>query len=221
LSADPPQRDRFYLIHMLECIGDIETYCRSAAIDTDQRTLDAVLRKLQILTESSMRISAELKAAHGEISWRELAGFRNVVVHDYLGIRIERIGPIISSDLPRLKEQLRAILDTPQERGDLRVELTAFVDEHQPGFVRCHLIDANGQRHEFVDKLPVFTDLDLEASSTFPQPGSIRCTVLGRLQDGSGRDLIRISTGQPDRVESTQGQTEFVVPRAQVSARTE
>lgn len=97
---------------MLECIGDIEDYCKDAAIDKDPRTLDAVLRKLQILTESSMRVSAALKAAHSEISWRELAGFRNVVVHDYLGIRVERISPIVDNDLPKLKEQLQAILST-------------------------------------------------------------------------------------------------------------
>jgi len=117
LNADPLDRDRFYLLHMLECIGDIENYCKAAALETDVRTLDAVLRKLQILTESSMRVSAALKAAHSEISWRELAGFRNVVVHDYLGIRVERINPIVDHDLPKLKEQLQAILRAPNSGG--------------------------------------------------------------------------------------------------------
>ncbi len=62
-----------------------------------------------------MRVSAEFKAAHSEISWRELAGFRNVVVHDYLGIRAERISPIVDNDLPKLKEQLQAIVRTLDE----------------------------------------------------------------------------------------------------------
>jgi uncharacterized protein with HEPN domain len=79
---------------MLECIEDIELYCASGDIGSDQRTLDAVLRRLQILTESSTRVSAEVKAAYDQVRWRELAGFRNVVVHDYLGIRVERIWPI-------------------------------------------------------------------------------------------------------------------------------
>ena len=112
MSIDPPERDRFYLLHMLECIADIEKYCEASDIESDQRTMDAVLRKLQILTESSMRVSVELKAAHNEISWRELAGFRNVVVHDYLGIRVERIGPMVNSDLPTLKGQIEAILSS-------------------------------------------------------------------------------------------------------------
>ena len=68
------------------------------------------MRKLQRLTESSKRVSDACKNAHPEIPWRELSGFRNVVVHDYLGIRIERILPIIQQDIPELKMKIRQIL---------------------------------------------------------------------------------------------------------------
>jgi len=95
---------------MLECIDDIERYCASGDMGSDQRTLDAVLRKLQILTESSTRVSAEIKTVYSQVRWRELAGFRNVVVHDYLGIRVERIWPIVREDIPKLKEQILAFL---------------------------------------------------------------------------------------------------------------
>jgi len=95
---------------MLECIDAIEVYCGSEDIASDERTLDATLRKLQLLTESSKRISEELKAAHPTVAWRALAGFRNVVVHDYPGIRIERIIPIVRNDLPALRRQISAIL---------------------------------------------------------------------------------------------------------------
>ena len=72
--------------------------------------MDAVLRRLQILTESSKRVSEELKAKHPDVPWRELSGFRNVVVHDYLAISTERISPIIRRDIPLLKKKLNAIL---------------------------------------------------------------------------------------------------------------
>jgi uncharacterized protein with HEPN domain len=106
----PNERDAFYLAHMLECIGAIESYCATGDVQSDERTLDAVLRRLQILTESSNRVSDELKAAFPDVPWRELAGFRNVVVHDYLAISTERILPIVSRDIPSLKEKLAAIL---------------------------------------------------------------------------------------------------------------
>ncbi len=103
-------RDAFYLAHMLECIESIENYAAAHNIELDELTQDAVLRKLQLLTESSKRVSAERKAAYPLVPWRELAGFRNVVVHDYLGIRIERILPIVRDDIPGLKVQILAIL---------------------------------------------------------------------------------------------------------------
>jgi uncharacterized protein with HEPN domain len=90
--------------------SSILRYSASHSIDSDELTQDAVLRKLQLLTESSKRISAARKAAYPEVRWRELAGFRNVVVHDYLGLRAERILPIVAKDIPVLKEQLEAIL---------------------------------------------------------------------------------------------------------------
>ncbi|MBL8324245.1 MAG: DUF86 domain-containing protein [Rubrivivax sp.] len=47
---------------------------------------DAVIRNLQMLTESSQRLSSEIKATESQIPWRELSGFRNVIVHGYLGV---------------------------------------------------------------------------------------------------------------------------------------
>ena len=109
-------RDAFYLAHMLECIESIERYSASHDIVLDELTQDAVLRKLQILAESSKRVSEVRKAEFSEVRWRELAGFRNVVVHDYLGIRVERILPIVRDDIPALKAQILAILAAIRER---------------------------------------------------------------------------------------------------------
>ena len=67
-------RDTFYLSHMLECItANSSPYCAAGNFESDEWTLDAVLRRLQILTELSKRISGELKAASPAVpgvSWR-------------------------------------------------------------------------------------------------------------------------------------------------------
>ncbi|MGF1514585.1 MAG: DUF86 domain-containing protein, partial [Elainellaceae cyanobacterium] len=55
---------------------------------------DAVLRRLQTIAESSQRLSKELKAQAPGVDWRSLAGFRNILVHDYVdGIDLERVIP--------------------------------------------------------------------------------------------------------------------------------
>ena len=82
--------DKLYLIHIGECIQRIETYVAGGRESFATSTLiqDAVLRNLQTLAESTQRLSNALKAAHPEVNWRDISGFRNVLVHDYLCVAV-------------------------------------------------------------------------------------------------------------------------------------
>lgn len=82
--------------------------CRDAFF-SDRKTQSATLRELQTLAESAQRLSNELREAHPEVPWESIFGFRNVLVHDYLGIRLERIWEIIERDLPAFRTTLEAI----------------------------------------------------------------------------------------------------------------
>jgi uncharacterized protein with HEPN domain len=106
------KQDRLYLIHIGECIERIERYIASghAAFQEDTLIQDAVLRNLHTLTESTQRISDSLKAAHPRVAWREIAQFRNVVVHNYLGVDLARVWDIVQHDLPALKRAVTTIL---------------------------------------------------------------------------------------------------------------
>ena len=63
-----------------------------------------MLRNLQTLAESSLRLSVEIKLTEPQIPWRELAGFRNVIVHGYLGIDLAAVWLVVEHDLPALAE---------------------------------------------------------------------------------------------------------------------
>lgn len=107
--------DRVYLDHILECLRWISVYTAEGrdAFFNDRKTQSAVLRELQIMAESAHRLSGDLKRRHPEVSWQGLAGFRNVLVHDYLGIKPERVWMIIENDVPVLRaaaEDLRRSL---------------------------------------------------------------------------------------------------------------
>jgi len=104
--------DRLYLIHIQEAIERIEEYIEEGEelFLGDRKTQDAVLRNLHTLAESSQRISNGLKEQHTEVDWRILSAFRNVVVHDYLGISLARVWDIVENDLPRLKKNVATIL---------------------------------------------------------------------------------------------------------------
>lgn len=104
--------DRLYLIHISECIGRIEEYVAEGKefFFRDAKTQDAVLRNLQILSGSTQRLSMDLKANYSEIDWKRIAGFRNVLVHDYLGINLVRVWEIVERYLPELKNKVDEIV---------------------------------------------------------------------------------------------------------------
>jgi hypothetical protein len=101
---------------------------------------------------------------------------------------------------------------------NLAVSITGMVDEQQPGWVACIFSDAAGKEHKIVDKVPIFYEGLLDASSQYPIDGYLRCEVLAAWHDSEGRELKRISTVRPDDVESTEKLSEFVVLSKQISS---
>ena len=106
--------DELYLEHIRECIESIEGYTKDThdlnAFLTDRKTQDAVLRNLQVMAESTQRLSADLKASHADIAWGSISGLRNILVHAYLGVNLTTIWRIIQNDLPALKSVVDDIL---------------------------------------------------------------------------------------------------------------
>ncbi len=102
--------DKLYLIHIDECIERIESYVKSIDKKEFMDSMliqDAVIRNLQIMSESTQRLSDNLKDSHSEIDWFKISGFRNVLVHDYLGVDVERVWYVIEKELPALKAAIR------------------------------------------------------------------------------------------------------------------
>ena len=104
--------DHLYLVHITECITRISQYTSEGeqVFLGDTKPQDAVLRNLQTLTESTTRLSGELKGRYPGIDWRAIAGFRNVVVHDYLGIDLREVWNIVVHDLPPLERTIEQML---------------------------------------------------------------------------------------------------------------
>ena len=109
------EADPVYVVHMLECIERVLEYCEGGEASFRQSRLiqDAVIRNLQTMAESSQRLSDSTKAIASEVPWRAISGFRNIIVHDYLGVDIDMVWQVVSAELPALQAQLlkvRAVL---------------------------------------------------------------------------------------------------------------
>ena len=74
--------------------------------------MDAVIRNFEIIGEAANRIPDELKDEYQKINWHKIRGFRNRIVHDYMGIDYEIVWEIICSDLDTLAQDIQEIVDT-------------------------------------------------------------------------------------------------------------
>jgi uncharacterized protein with HEPN domain len=99
-----PEADRVLLAHMRDCLDRIREYtdAERTRFDASRLVQDAVIRNLQTLAESSQRLSNAIKATEPQIPWRELGGFRNVIVHGYLGVDLAAVWLVVEQDLPAL-----------------------------------------------------------------------------------------------------------------------
>ncbi len=99
------------LVHMRDCLDRILEYTNAerTRFDASRLVQDAVIRNLQTLAESSQRLSSEIKGTEPQVPWRELAGFRNVIAHGYLGVDLGAVWLVVEQDLPALNEALKRI----------------------------------------------------------------------------------------------------------------
>ena len=112
------ERDLIYLEHILECTALLQDYTRNGKAEFMASPLvrDAVLRRLQTMAESTQRLSERLKAQAPGVDWRALAGFQNVLVHDYLGgIDLERVWDAVEFYLPGLEQAARELMASEEE----------------------------------------------------------------------------------------------------------
>ncbi len=102
-----------YLNHIAECIARIQGYTDQGrdAFLSNHMMQDAVLRNLQVMAESTIRLPETVKAQSPEVNWKGLSGFRNRLVHDYLGgISLERVWEFIRNDLFVLQSAVSRLL---------------------------------------------------------------------------------------------------------------
>ena len=102
-----------YLEYILKCIHKIEDYTKmdEARFMESSMIQDAVVRNLQVMAESTQRITEEIKSEYPDVEWRGIAGFRNILVHNYLGLDLAKIWEVIERRLPTLKTQIEKILE--------------------------------------------------------------------------------------------------------------
>ncbi|MCU7960470.1 MAG: DUF86 domain-containing protein [gamma proteobacterium symbiont of Bathyaustriella thionipta] len=101
-----------YAQHILDAIAKIDRIKARGDLTHDEVLYDAALRNLQTLSEATQLLPGELKGRYPDIPWREISGFRNILVHNYLGnIDPLTVKSVIDKHLPQLETIIRAMLN--------------------------------------------------------------------------------------------------------------
>ncbi len=112
------RRDGDYLNDIIEAAERIIGYTADltyAAFLNDNKTQDAVLRNLQIIGEAVKRLSGSFKRGYPGLPWREMAGMRDKITHEYFGINYDIVWTVAHEQIPRLLAELEAIREARQE----------------------------------------------------------------------------------------------------------
>jgi uncharacterized protein with HEPN domain len=108
-----PHDDRVYLQHIRDAAERIRGYVNGldeASFKKNELVQDAVIRQIEIMGEASKRLSAKTKELQPDIPWRDIAGMRDKLIHDYFGVDIERVWLTVTDDLPELASKITALL---------------------------------------------------------------------------------------------------------------
>jgi uncharacterized protein with HEPN domain len=102
-----------YLLDMLNFSNSALTFIHGYTfklLSTDEKTLFAVIRAIEIIGEASKKVPKSLKEKYSYIPWREIAGMRDKVIHEYFGVDKKVVWHTVKHDLPKLKKHLEQIL---------------------------------------------------------------------------------------------------------------
>lgn len=102
---------KLHLLHIIDCLDKIKIICERGDLSNDFILYDASLRNLQTLAESTSHIPQEITLEYPNIDWRAINGFRNILVHNYLGdIDPETVKNVITNYLPPLEIVIKKIM---------------------------------------------------------------------------------------------------------------
>jgi uncharacterized protein with HEPN domain len=101
--------EKLYLTDIVEAADAIQRFCRGRNYDDflyDEMCQSAVLQKLIIIGEAASRLTAEFQAAHSELDWLDIVGFRNFAVHEYFAVNWDIVWYTAIQDVPALRQHI-------------------------------------------------------------------------------------------------------------------
>jgi len=115
-----------FLEDILDAIKKVEIYTKNLSFSkfcNNNMAIDAIIRNFEVIGEATKNISKKIKEKYSDVEWKESAGFRDILIHDYFGIDLESVWDTIKNNIPSFKKHIIEVLKSEQreeKKGNVR-----------------------------------------------------------------------------------------------------
>jgi uncharacterized protein with HEPN domain len=104
-----------YIQDILDSIDDIRDFVAGMTFDQftkDRKTINAVIRSIEVIGEAAKRIPESLRSKHPEIPWKKMAGMQDKMIHEYAGVDLEILWKVATEEIPLIKPPMQNVLSS-------------------------------------------------------------------------------------------------------------
>ncbi len=107
-----------YIEDILDAMNKVNKFTENMNFDEfvkDDKTVFAVVRCLEIIGEAVKNIPEEIEKKYPEIPWKNIAGMRNKLSHEYFGVKVEIVWDTVKKEIPEIKPKFQKIMEDFKE----------------------------------------------------------------------------------------------------------
>ena len=112
-----------YIQDIIDSVKEVEDFTKELSFEAfkeDKRTVNAVIRSLEVMGEAAKNIPETIRKKYSGIPWKEMTGIRDKLIHEYHGVDLEIIWKVVKEELPPVKPLvLKLLKEVDSKRGNI------------------------------------------------------------------------------------------------------